>query len=180
MGMNGPRVGIMAGAVVALLAVLAGCAGRTNGPVERAATFTSFKGILAEKTTPGVYLARNADEWAALWRLVDEEPRVSLKEGEELGVGIFLGERPTAGYNVDVREVTAFEGAITVTYGEMAPPANVSVAQMLTAPFAILLIDAPAQQISVNGESDLPPPPPAPASMAPITVPSAESEPATP
>jgi len=83
-------------------------------------------------------VARTEDEWAALWEslaLRRPAPRVSFSN--TMIAAVFLGERPTAGYAVEIVDVKADGAVLVVEYVERRPGDGVSGAQVLTTPFAV-------------------------------------------
>jgi hypothetical protein len=55
-------------------------------------------------------------------------------------VGVFLGTRPTAGFQVEITGVREQDGALVVEYVERRPPSDAMVAQVLTAPFHLVTV----------------------------------------
>jgi hypothetical protein len=82
-------------------------------------------------------VAKTEAEWRSLWQLTGNEPPVKLDPEKEMGVGIFLGERFTGGYGVDVRSITEEDGNAVVEYEEYKPSSDMIVTQALTYPYKI-------------------------------------------
>jgi len=83
-------------------------------------------------------IARTEDEWAALWKslpLTRPAPKVSF--ANTMIAAVFLGERPTAGYGVEIVGVKADGEVLVIEYVERRPGDGVSGAQVLTTPFAV-------------------------------------------
>lgn len=57
-----------------------------------------------------------------------------------MAVAVFMGERRTGGYAIEVVSVRAAEGRLVVDYRESAPSPEMMVTQAITAPWAIALI----------------------------------------
>jgi hypothetical protein len=85
--------------------------------------------------------ARDDRGWRLMWQLVGEEPPGPLPPGA-MGLGVFLGMRPTAGYLVDVTDVVITGDDVVATYEETTPLSGAMTAQMLTAPWAIELVSS--------------------------------------
>ena len=86
-------------------------------------------------------VARNATEWAALWKMHSGEstpPAVDL--GSRTVVAVFLGSRPTAGYMVEITGTHQSDGTLIVEWQERRPAGGDILAQVLTSPAAIVSI----------------------------------------
>jgi len=94
--------------------------------------------------------ARDRRGWELLWQLAGEAPPGPLPENA-IGVGVFLGMRPTAGSGVEVVDVLYWPQEVLVVYEEIPPPADAPAAQALTAPYAIAV--APASEAPVHFRS---------------------------
>lgn len=100
---------------------------------------------IAQGTLSGVErrreaVVRSAQEWEALWREHAPgrtAPAVSFETHTVLAV--FLGTRPSAGFRVDIVEVTHDSGAL-VRYRETRPAPGEMTAQILTSPFHIVSV----------------------------------------
>ena len=90
---------------------------------------------------PRQVVARNAAEWAALWRLHAGEstaPTVDLKA--RTVVAVFLGSRPSAGFAVDIIGTREMDGTLVVRWQERRPSRDDITAQVLTSPAVIASI----------------------------------------
>ena len=63
-------------------------------------------------------------------------------------VGVFLGQRPSAGYSVEIIRTVDANGRLRVEYVETRPPAGSVTAQVLTAPFHLVAIPRHADPVS--------------------------------
>ena len=93
-------------------------------------------------------VARNASEWAALWKMHSGEskpPAVDL--GSRTVVAVFLGSRPTAGYAVQIIGTRQANGALIVQWQERRPASGDILAQVLTSPATIVSIPKFAGEI---------------------------------
>jgi len=55
-------------------------------------------------------------------------------------VAVFLGNRPTAGYGVDISRVRDDQGTLVVQYRETQPGPDQITAQILTSPYHIVAV----------------------------------------
>ena len=67
-------------------------------------------------------VVRTAAEWQKLWQQHSpDRPMPSVDFSKEMVVGVFLGNRPTAGYGVAVVKTIDANGVLHVQYRESAP-----------------------------------------------------------
>jgi hypothetical protein len=89
---------------------------------------------------PGLFVARTADDWAALWRtltsrVVSEPPPAPAVDWvAETALVVALGMRPTGGYGVRIEEVRGGPEGIEVHACESRPGRSCFVTQALTYP----------------------------------------------
>ena len=80
-------------------------------------------------------VARTSAEWDALWRLhAPDRPQPKVDLTREMVVAVFLGSRPTAGFEVEITGWSEKAGALIVQYREARPPRDAITAQVITSP----------------------------------------------
>lgn len=104
-----------------------------------------WQGDVSRAQTTAFLVARNEAEWKALWDLVGREPPGALPE-RLMALGVFLGTRTSTGYGVDIQTIRldsrqGQRDRLLVEYREKSPPEEMMVAQVLTSPYAIILVD---------------------------------------
>lgn len=90
---------------------------------------------------PRQVVARTTSEWQALWKTHSPDaapPSVDFTKATV--VGVFLGSRPTAGFDVRITAVKQERGHVVVEYAERTPAPGVMLAQVLTSPFHLIRI----------------------------------------
>jgi hypothetical protein len=86
-------------------------------------------------------VVRSASEWTALWRLHSpDRARPEVDFSREMVVGVFMGSRPTAGFEVEIRGTRESGGALIVQYRETLPAARAMTAQILTMPYHLVAV----------------------------------------
>lgn len=86
-------------------------------------------------------VVRTADEWAALWtRHAGTRPRPAVDFAREMVVALFVGSRPTAGFDVEIVGARDEGGTLIVQYREKPPRAGAVTAQVLTAPYHLVAV----------------------------------------
>ncbi|AUN28993.1 hypothetical protein C0V82_01045 [Niveispirillum cyanobacteriorum] len=98
--------------------------------------------------------ARNDAEWTALWDLAGRSPPGRLPP-DQMALGVFLGTRTTTGYSVDILRLRperrdGQRDRLVVEYREVTPPDGLITAQVLTSPYAIILVDRSDAAVRYN------------------------------
>jgi hypothetical protein len=88
---------------------------------------------------------RNQDEWKALWKThsstdINPSPAPIIDFNREMVVGIFLGEKPTGGYEVEIVRAEQRDSSLYFYYREKSPPLRAMVTQALTQPFHLVRV----------------------------------------
>jgi hypothetical protein len=85
--------------------------------------------------------ARTQAEWAKVWRAHAFEraaPKVDFTR--DMVVGVFMGSRPTAGFDVAIVGTREDKGVLMVQYRETKPGRDKMTAQILTSPYHLVTI----------------------------------------
>lgn len=165
------RVATAAPALVALLAFscLPGCGGGTTAWLAGESGISSplsgdgpqplvgraqWLGETSRAQAQSFLVARTEDEWAALWDLAGRPAPGKLPDGL-MALGIFLGTRTSTGYSVDVIRLRAERDMgqrdrMVVEFREKSPAEGQITAQMLTSPYAIIMVDRSDANVRYN------------------------------
>ncbi len=92
-----------------------------------------------EKVAEG-YMSGVMEEKAVWW---DSTYAELVPEGDSTTLLIFLGQRPTGGYGVDVEKVEIKGGKLVVVARERCPKPGSMVIQVITSPFVAVKVDVP-------------------------------------
>ncbi|MGH9200044.1 MAG: protease complex subunit PrcB family protein [Vicinamibacterales bacterium] len=93
-------------------------------------------------------VARTPADWAALWKEhAGNAPAPKVDLNNATVVAVFLGQRMTAGYAVEITDARMSGSALVVRWGERRPGADQMTAQVLTSPMHIASIPAFAGEI---------------------------------
>lgn len=92
---------------------------------------------------PGLRVARNAEEWRELWalhgRAVIKPPSApELDLERDMAILVSDGQKPSAGWSLEVTTLTVEHGELIVHARVIAPPADSMQAQIVTAPCEII------------------------------------------
>ncbi len=86
-------------------------------------------------------VVRTEAEWTRLWQQHSpDRKRPPVDFSKEMVVGVFMGSRPTAGYNVSIVSTFAKDGNVVVRYQESTPRPGAMTAQVLTFPYHLVAI----------------------------------------
>jgi hypothetical protein len=88
---------------------------------------------------------RNQDEWHAFWKRhsaieTNPPPAPSIDFNREMVVGIFLGEKRTGSYEVEIVRAERSDSALYFYYREKIPSPGAIVTQALTQPFHLVRV----------------------------------------
>ncbi|HOF89310.1 MAG TPA: protease complex subunit PrcB family protein, partial [Armatimonadota bacterium] len=153
------RIGLcLCAALAALAALLAGCDGGAE-EVTRAGTavpvFREFKGQQAPFPDQQFVVIQTPEVWQALWR-PREAPAVDFAANTVLGVT--LGQRPTAGYEVTIEDVRATGTEIIAYVSTLQPDPDDPVAQVITYPYHFVVVPRLTQPVNfaMEGQETMP------------------------
>ncbi|MCR6654759.1 MAG: protease complex subunit PrcB family protein [Opitutus sp.] len=97
-------------------------------------------------------MIHSEEEWVQLWRDIGREPPRAWGRGEESAVGIFLGQRRSGGFAIEVLGVDRDGSVVRVSYREKTPSGGV-VAQVLTSPWAVVAVPVASAEVQVVAQS---------------------------
>lgn len=103
---------------------------------------TIAKETMSQVDTPKQVVARDATEWAALWRQHSGQQRPVIDFKTRTVVAVFLGSRSSAGYAVEIIGTREDKGTVTVLWQEKRPNRDEVAAQIITSPAVIASIPA--------------------------------------
>lgn len=97
------------------------------------------KDLMSQVDAPRQAVARDAAEWAALWRqhAGESAPPPQVDFNTRTVVAVFLGSRPSAGFAVEITAMQHRDGALIVQWHERRPSRDDITAQVLTSPAII-------------------------------------------
>ena len=102
--------------------------------------FTSLvKGNMSEQQLARQVTVRTAAEWKALWK--EHAPTAKMPDvdfSKDMVVGIFLGSKPSEGYDVEIVGVRTEGKDVVVEYVQKEPGRGTLTAQILTEPFHLV------------------------------------------
>ena len=104
---------------------------------------TLAKGLASGVDQPAQIVVRSQNDWAALWSRhmgtrTAPPPPPSVDFSRDMVVALFMGERPTGGYAIEVTRIERTDAGLSIRYRATRPdPADMH-AQALTQPFHLI------------------------------------------
>lgn len=84
------------------------------------------------------------EDWEKLWKKIpSESPPPAIDFEKNSVVAVFSGEKPTAGYSVEIKKVKETAQGLQIIFQEKKPAKDRMVAQVLTQPYAAQIIPRP-------------------------------------
>ena len=108
---------------------------------QTAAMKTVEKGLYSAVDDARQVVVRTPAEWAKVWQTHSfERARPAVDFTKEMVVGVFMGSRPSAGFNVEIVGTRLEGGTLFVQYRETKPAAGMMTAQILTSPYHLVSV----------------------------------------
>ena len=110
--------------------------------VQAAISFTAIAGgTVSGIDEPRQVVVRTTDEWQAVWKEHNgRTPAPPVDFSAATVVGVFLGSRCTAGFEVEVTALKKEGDVLVVEYVERTPRPGSFVAQIITTPFHLVSV----------------------------------------
>lgn len=95
-------------------------------------------------------VATSADEWKALWikHNGSEEKMPEVDFDQEVVAAVFMGQKNTGGYMIEMTQAELNDDVLTITYKESVPPKDGFTTQVITAPVHLAKINAKPGQFT--------------------------------
>ena len=99
-------------------------------------------------------VCRDADEWQALWskhrsNMLPAPTPPEVDWSSEMVVGLVLGQRPNAGYEVAIEGIEVVGDRMEFRAKEIAPNPDLVQAQMITCPYAFCRVERFAGRVDL-------------------------------
>jgi hypothetical protein len=124
-------------------AFVCGCAPAASLAQTPVSFTTIQKGIYSGVREPLQVVIRSQQEWAALWSRHASgrhpaAPPPDIDFSAEMVVGLFLGEKSTGGYSVEITTAELAGSRLHVYYRERSPARDALVTQVMTQPHHLI------------------------------------------
>jgi hypothetical protein len=112
---------------------------------------------LAFSAKPLEVVARDDAAWKDLWQrmhagFVPAPPLPSIDFERDVAVAVFAGERPTAGYAIEVAAAERAGPDLVLTIREKRPPPGAILAQTITHPYHVVRVPRPPGEVRFRRE----------------------------
>ena len=95
-------------------------------------------GPLSNGSTARESVVRSPEEWGTMWAsLPTKQAAPQVAFDQMMVVGVFIGNRPTTGYKVEITGARKEGDALVILWKEVPPVAGSSVNATVTSPFAV-------------------------------------------
>lgn len=117
---------------------------------------TLSKGQYSGIREPLEIVIRTQEDWALFWQrhTSGQAPALPLPRvdfGREMVVGVFLGEKSTGGYQVEITGAHPSESGLQVSYQVKSPPQGAIVAQVITQPHHLIRLPRYNDPVTFKG-----------------------------
>jgi hypothetical protein len=110
-------------------------------PGDAAALARIAKGDMSGVQTTRQVTVRTAAEWQKLWKEHSPDEKMPAVDfNSHMVVGVFLGSKPSAGYQVEILNVPPEGTDLVVEYAQKQPGRGMMTAQMLTEPYDLVAV----------------------------------------
>ncbi len=128
---------------IGFLLPIPGCAQTSSAPKPDPPLSLSFQVIEQSHYSPvskSQFVVINSSEsWSDLWSNYGQAPNLTdVDFDEHTVIAVFLGQRPTGGYEISIESMKDEGPEIVILVKESLPPPDAMLTQALTAPFQIV------------------------------------------
>ena len=99
-----------------------------------------WKGFQAQREKPLNQVVRDEESWKSLWGEASSEKLPEVDFTQFMVVGVFLGLKPTGGYEAEILEPKVEGKRLVVEYREENPPPGSFVIQAFTSPYHLMIL----------------------------------------
>ena len=126
-------------------------------------SFTSIaRGDASDQETARQVTVRTLTDWQAVWKAHSPTEKLPVVDfSTSMVVGVFLGTKPSDGYEVEIVGVHTDGDALVVEYAQRQPKRGAMSAQILTQPYHLVAVPKHADPVRFVQVPDPAPAPPA-------------------
>lgn len=136
-----PRIGWIAMPVVVLLGVMVLVATLFLPAEASSVPAKEWRGLHEGGAQDQILVVRSNEHWQALWRKLGRPAPATFNVSRQVAVYVSLGSRPTAGYSARLVSATEHDDRLFIVWEEVAPSRNQMVAQVMTQPWLMVLVN---------------------------------------
>lgn len=110
-----------------------------------------LEGLRTSAVATGNRVWSSEQEFTRFWQAHSSAPRPEIDFAERSVVAVFLGERPNAGYSVEIGRIFISDGVVVVHYTELLPNPERDYATMITYPYQAVEVSRLPGEVSFRG-----------------------------
>ena len=118
---------------------------------------TIARGTMSGQDTPRQVIVRTEADWRELWKAhAPLQKLTAIDFSTRMALGVFLGSRPSAGFQVEIVAARQEDDTLVVEYVERRPGRDMMTAQVLTQPFHLVSLaryDGPIRVVERDAAS---------------------------
>jgi len=126
--------------MVLMISFVAGCSAKNIGDSPESQDFTTIsRGQASSISDQRQLVIRDEQGLKDIWQQIDDAgslPEIDFEDN--MVIAVFMGERPTGGYGIEIESIDAYAGSITVNVVETEPGPDDLTTQALTYPYHIV------------------------------------------
>lgn len=115
---------------------------KASGPIADGDAPTRWSGSYGGQHDAGTRTVADPKAWREFWTLLTQDPIPQVDFTRHRVAAVFLGQRPTSGYAVEIIDVVPTAKAVVVRYRETTPSTEAAPMATPTSPYALLAIPA--------------------------------------
>ncbi len=96
------------------------------------------------------YVIKDEETFVNLWENTLEEATIEVNFDEQMVLAIFMGEKPSGGYGIEITHVIETDNAIEVTAIETVPGEEDMVTMALTYPSHVIVLEKSDKNVIFN------------------------------
>lgn len=121
-------------------------------PINELKFKTINRGFNSNQAAQNNYVIKSEEEWISILQKTNAELPAPVDFDDEMILAVFQGEKPTGGYNIEIRKIVENENTIEVLVSETSPGSKCMVTDALTSPFHIIRIQKSDKEVLFRTE----------------------------
>ncbi len=112
-----------------------------------AGDLTVWHGAQSQAKTAGTEVVKDQAAWTQLWQRLNQPAPLAALADDKIAVAVTIGQKRTGGYGVEILGAQEDAANLVVTYRVQKPAIDAMVTQVLTAPYAVALVNKTAKPV---------------------------------
>jgi hypothetical protein len=130
---------------------MVGCVCSPAGSDTNTRILERWSGVQGGADSFATVVINDGTEWVELWKSIGRDPPTHRFDASKtIAVAVFIGQRRTGGYSVEITTLNETSDYIRVEYIEREPTSEMRVAQVLTTPWTVALISRTSKRVEFS------------------------------